>query len=484
LISCGGNPNGTAGSATDYTFNYTATAALTVGKSSSTTSITWEPAPYTYRGTAFTATAVVIGAGGLNQAVPVTYTGNCKNVTVTNGCTASASYPGDANHTPSSDSKSITITQALLTVSPSPINPSVQYSDASPAISPSITGFVNGETASVLSKQPTCSTTRTVNSPAGTYPITCSGGTAANYSFKYVNGTFTVSQEDAFLQYSGDSLAQINTNLNLRLTVWDSAAVGYPSTSPNPESKPKATIGDITKIWVQFNIYPEASCGTAGSTVAVLYAQVIDAPTLNDGIGTASITWKSSTEASYCVIARLVGDKTGATNLYYTAADAESAGILFYQNSGKFAAGGGWIKDPGGLPGSFSLLARYDSKGNPFGQLVYVYNGTYTLNGVKIPAVYVIRSTALTAFSISGTNYPLTATLQGKCTIWVMRAFGGAPLYSDFNATCKAVAVDTNKTPAPGGDSFALTVWDKNGVVYKTVPTSSLTLGNVVIHLK
>jgi hypothetical protein len=76
----------------------------------SVTVVSFEPGPYMYRGTAFTATAVVTGVGGLNQAVAVVYTGNCTNVTVTNGCTATANFAGDANHTSSSDSKSITIT--------------------------------------------------------------------------------------------------------------------------------------------------------------------------------------------------------------------------------------------------------------------------------------------------------------------------------------------------------------------------------------
>ena len=31
-----------------------------------------------------------------------------------------------------------------------------------------------------------------VGSPAGTYPVTCSGGVADNYSFSYVQGTLTV----------------------------------------------------------------------------------------------------------------------------------------------------------------------------------------------------------------------------------------------------------------------------------------------------
>ena len=92
-----------------------ATGNLHVNKASSTTTVTFEAGPYTYRGTAFTATAAVTGVGGLNQPVTVSYSGDCLNVTVANGCTATANFAGDANHNGSSDSKSITIEKASST---------------------------------------------------------------------------------------------------------------------------------------------------------------------------------------------------------------------------------------------------------------------------------------------------------------------------------------------------------------------------------
>src|SRR5206468_9230823 len=54
----------------------------------------------------------VTGVGGLNQSVAVVYSGDCTNVTVANGCTATANYAGDTNHDASSDAKSITIGKA------------------------------------------------------------------------------------------------------------------------------------------------------------------------------------------------------------------------------------------------------------------------------------------------------------------------------------------------------------------------------------
>jgi uncharacterized membrane protein len=86
--------------------------SITITQAPSTTVVTFEAGPYTYRGTPFTATAVVTGVGGLNQSVVVVYSGDCTNVTVTNGCTATATFAGDTNHLGSSDSKSITITKA------------------------------------------------------------------------------------------------------------------------------------------------------------------------------------------------------------------------------------------------------------------------------------------------------------------------------------------------------------------------------------
>jgi hypothetical protein len=100
-LSAGGN----------YNLTYVG-ANLTITKASSSVVVTFETGPYTYRGSAFTATANVTGAGGFNQSVGVVYSGDCVNVTSSNGCTATATFAGDANHNGSSDTKSITINKA------------------------------------------------------------------------------------------------------------------------------------------------------------------------------------------------------------------------------------------------------------------------------------------------------------------------------------------------------------------------------------
>jgi hypothetical protein len=112
--------------------------------------------------------------------------------------------------------------------------------------------------------------------------------------------------------------------------------------------------------------------------------------------------------------------------------------------------------------------------------MVYVYRGMY--NGIA--ADFIIKSNSLTALQFVGSTYPITSTLQGKASIQINRASNGIQLYNDGNATFSATVVDSGQSSGIGSDSFALTAYDKNGVLYKSIPTSLLGGGNVVIHLK
>jgi streptogramin lyase len=86
----------------------------------------------------------------------------------------------------------LTVNPAVLTVRAADI--SVPYGWRIPPLTYSLTGFVNGDTRSVLSGAPSETTTAMQGSPRGTYPITITQGTlsAANYTFTLVNGTLTI----------------------------------------------------------------------------------------------------------------------------------------------------------------------------------------------------------------------------------------------------------------------------------------------------
>ncbi len=285
-----------------------------------------------------------------------------------------------------------------------------------------------------------------------------------------IDTTIVVQPEDASLLYTGDIIKTVDEVMDLRVTVWDSAANGYVGANPELDNP---TIADITKMWVAFDLYPAASC--LSGTPTSLYAQVVDNGDVGDGIGTAASTFSSSTEASFCVVARVVAGPDGGENQWYTADFANSA-LTFYEPSGQFATGGGWINDPDGGKANFGFNARYLKKGAPKGNLVYVFRGEYQ----GIPADFVIKSNAVDALAFAGSDFPIQATLQGKCTIQINQASNGAPLYSEGNATFQASVTDTNDA----GDSFALTVYLKNGVPYKSLPETLLQGGNIIAHLK
>lgn len=71
-------------------------------------------------------------------------------------------------------------------------NKTKAFNTANPTLTATMNGFVNGDTKTILTSQPSLSTTAVAGSPIGNYPITASGAAAANYTINYVAGTLTV----------------------------------------------------------------------------------------------------------------------------------------------------------------------------------------------------------------------------------------------------------------------------------------------------
>ena len=98
----------------------------------------------------------------------------------------------------------LTITKAHLTVTADAKN--MLYGGSVPALTATISGFVNGDTLGVVSGSSSLSTTATSSSPVGTYTITVTTGSlsAANYDFpNLVHGNLTVNK--AHLTVSADA---------------------------------------------------------------------------------------------------------------------------------------------------------------------------------------------------------------------------------------------------------------------------------------
>ncbi len=376
-----------------------------------------------------------------------------------------------------------------VTLDEGPAEQAVQYSDAvvplvigardadtaGSALQATATGLPDGVTLTRVSDNggtvPGAASWRVagnVTGPAGTYDVTVTVGdtarTTGSVAFRIV-----VKQEDAALFYNGSAVIPAGATPTLGAQFWDSAAAGFPGLNPEPGG----TIGDITRAWVGFAVK-----NIAGSPIGSVNAQVADTATLGDGIGSASIAspWKSSTDAVWEVTSSVVRDKTGATpNLFYAAPADPSGMIVFYVDTGQFATGGGTIPE-GATKANFGFVARYNKNGRPQGQVVYLFRGVY--DGVD--ATFKIKSNALSGLAFSGKSYPISATLAGSCSITVVDGKDNV-LFGDGNWRFTATVTDTDRNPGTGSDSFAITIWNKDNQLYKKVPATLLSGGNIMV---
>jgi len=108
------------------------------------------------------------------------------------------------------NSGKLTVTKAPLTAKARSY--SRKQGEANPPFAIDYSGFKNGETKSVLIREPMASTTATRTSGIGTYPITVGGGEALNYEFIYVNGTLTIGEAEQLLTANTLNLQSLTVN--------------------------------------------------------------------------------------------------------------------------------------------------------------------------------------------------------------------------------------------------------------------------------
>ena len=96
----------------------------------------------------------------------------------------------------------LTIEKAPLTITANSYT--IKQGEALPAFEATYEGFKNDETSTVLTKQPSITTTATSASAPGDYDISISGAEAQNYEISYVAGKLTITQSDGITMISLD----------------------------------------------------------------------------------------------------------------------------------------------------------------------------------------------------------------------------------------------------------------------------------------
>jgi hypothetical protein len=112
------------------------------------------------------------------------------------------------------------------------------YGTANPQLSFTATGFVNGDGLSSITA-PQISTTATTASGVGTYPISLTGGSAANYTLSLQDGTFTITpatltiSANNVLRYYGDNNPLLTMSANGFVNGDDISSIILPQISTN-----------------------------------------------------------------------------------------------------------------------------------------------------------------------------------------------------------------------------------------------------------
>ena len=160
---------------------------------------------------------------------------------------------------------SFTINGASLTGTAN--NQNKVYGASLPAFTVTYTGFVNGDTAAVLTGTLSCSTTATASSPASppTYPITCSGQSAANYTITYVAGALTITK-------AGQTIT-------------------FPAIATHDDSNPPFKISATASSGLTVTFTASGKCTVTGNTVTLL--------NVGAGTGTCTITANQPGNGNY-----------------------------------------------------------------------------------------------------------------------------------------------------------------------------------------
>jgi hypothetical protein len=164
-----------------------------VGKDMSSDDISVTIAAVTYNGSAQTPD-VTVKDGTITLTNGTHYTVSYSNNT--NAGTGTVTVTGKGNYT-GTKTVDFTIDKAPLTVTAKSYT--IKEGDALPTFEAEYSGFVNDETASVLTTLPTFTCSATSTSAPGNYEIGISGAEAANYSMTFVAGTLTITATKAVI---------------------------------------------------------------------------------------------------------------------------------------------------------------------------------------------------------------------------------------------------------------------------------------------
>ncbi len=355
-ITCSG------GSADNYTFDTTATAALTISNAAQAALVlTGTSSPAVYGDTQALGTTGGSGTGAVTfstgASTACSVSGSTLTITAGSGtCQVTATKAADADYAEATSAPvDITVGPAGLVVTPDPVG--VTFGDPVPAYPFTVTGFVAGEDAGTAAGYvaPTCTSAYTAATPVAASPltITCSGGSADNYTFDTTaTAALTISNADAVCTIAGVSVT------------WDGAPHGASGScvGVNSETLSGLDLGDTftdvpggTADWTLANPNYNGQSGSVAVTISQA-TQAIEFPPLPDvTYGVPSFALAATTDSglpiTYASLTPSVCTVSGAT---VTIVGVGSCTIVASQ------AGNGNVLAAQSVPRTFEVAAADD----------------------------------------------------------------------------------------------------------------------------
>ncbi len=431
-------------------------AVLPAGSGTKSQTINFAALPNAQYGNSFSFSATS------TSGIPVGFSasGPCTTGGVINGvgvCKITASAPGGGGYSAASLTQSFTIYPAVLKVTANSVTTS--YGQAPPALTYGYSGFVNGDTAAVISGAPALSTTATSTSNAGSYPITVATGTLAttNYSFLYISGTVTV-------QTANQSALILTTTSPLIFNQTEALSVSGGSTGGavtySLSGPCSIAAGRLTAI------SGTGSCQVSATMAGnANYNAVTSMPVNIVSLAQASQTINFTTNAPASAV-------YGSS--FAVAANSTSGGAVTFTSSGACSNSGATYKMTSGT-GSCSVVASQSGTSNyaaapPVTTIVTatLATPTVTLTGAPASAAYNV------SFTVATTTNASTAALitsSGACS-----NVGSAVTMTSGTGTCSlkaAWAADTNYSGASATQSTAASMVAQAIVLTTNPPTSA-----------
>ena len=444
--------------AANYDFPNLVNGVLTVGKAHLT--VTAADQSMTYGGAVPTPTYAITGfVNGDTQAVvsgdPVLTPGATSaslvgsyTTNVAQGTLSATNYdfPTFVNGTLVVNKAHLTVTADNKTKAPGSPNPPLTYT---------ISGFVNGDTSSVVSGTASLSTTATTSSPAGVYSITVAVGTltAANYDFPtFVNGTLTVVAQ---------TNATVTVTPNNNPSVFGQAVTFAVKVSP-------ATTGPVPTGSVQF----QADGVNFGSAATLVNGAATSPAITTLGAGGHTIIAVYSGDTAY-------SSNSGSTIQTVKQAATTAAVVLSANPSVLGQAISFTVTVSAAAPGSGTPTGtvQFQVDGTNFGKAVALSNGSATSGAISTLKVgdHTITASYSGNANFATSTASLTQTVQKDDTTTNLVVTIGPSVYGQtisFTATVAAVA------PATGTPTGSVTFLDDTtplGTVGLTVGSATYT---------